>query len=408
MLHNKSVDDERGEIDVLQGLAETNLGLQKDSISEVYAQKAYALSEKLKDKEGIKDASKTLYKIYKLKNDYGKALVFHERFEQLSDTLGRNEGKKSLLMLKTRVNHEKQKAQLISENEKALAEQKNYLIGILGIVLVLMVITLLVKRSERIQKNLNKELISKKAQLEKSEQDLLEINETKDKLLSIIGHDLRGPIGAFQGLLQLFTNGDVEQNEFLSFIPKLKSDIDHISFTLNNLLSWGQTQMNGTITKPDVIDLENIVSDNINLLSEIAFNKSIKVINNIAPGTLVWSDSDQIDIVIRNLISNALKFTPKNGSVTISAYEQNKHLEVSVQDTGVGIDLETQDRIFAKNSNITTYGTDNEKGTGLGLNLCKEMVGNNKGTIWVNSVPNQGTCFKFTLPQSKETYEKAS
>ncbi len=166
--------------------------------------------------------------------------------------------------------------------------------------------------------------------------------------------------------------------------------------------------MNGTITKPDVIDLENIVSDNINLLSEIAFNKSIKVINKVASGTLVWSDSDQIDIVIRNLVSNALKFTPKNGSVTISTHEQNTHLEVSVQDTGVGIDLETQDRIFAKNSNVTTYGTDNEKGTGLGLNLCKEMVGNNKGTIWVNSVPNQGTCFKFTLPQSKETYEKAS
>jgi signal transduction histidine kinase len=408
MLHQQVVDDERAKIDLLQGLAETNLGLDKDSISEHYAQKAYELAKKLNVKEGMKDASKTLYKIYKRKNNFVKALAYHEFFERLSDTLARNESKKSLLMLKTRVNHEKQKEDLISENEKALAEQKNYLTGILGVVLVLVVITFLVKRSERIQRNLNKELTSKKVQLEENEHELLEINETKDKLFSIIGHDLRGPIGAFQGLLQLFKKGEVEQEEFLSFIPKFKSDIDHISFTLNNLLSWGQSQMNGSTTKPSVIDLEHIVTENVNLLSEIAANKSIKVINKIEQDTLVWSDPHQIDIVIRNLISNALKFTPKKGSVTISAFEKNEHLEISVQDTGIGIDRETQDKLFAKNSNLTTYGTENEKGTGLGLNLCKEMVENNKGSIWVNSIPNKGTCFKFTLPRPKKIYEKAS
>lgn len=408
MLHNKSVDDERGKIDLLQGLAETHLGLEKDSISEIYAQNAHDLSSKLKVKVGMKDASKTLYKLYKKKNDYVKALAFHELFEQLSDTLARNESKKSLLMLKTRVNHEKQKEDLIIGNEKALAEQKNYVTGILGLVLLLMVITFLVKRNEGIQKKLNKELTSKKGLLEKNELELLEINETKDKLFSIIGHDLRGPIGAFQGLLQLFSKGEVEQKEFLTFIPKLKEDIDHISFTLNNLLSWGQTQMNGSTTKPAVVDLENIASINIKLLSEIALSKSIKVINKIEEHTMVWSDPNQIDIVIRNLISNALKFTPKNGSITVSAFEQNEYWEVSIQDTGVGIDQETQDKLFIKNSNITTYGTDNEKGTGLGLTLCKEMVENNKGTIWVNSILNQGTCFKFTLPKSKKIYEKAS
>ncbi len=408
MLHNKTIDDERGKIDLLLGLAETNLGLQKDSVSEIYAQNAYELSKKLQVKEGMKNAAKTLYKIYKKKNDPIQALTYHELYQELSDSLARNESKKSLLMLKTKANHEKQKKDLIVSNEKALAEQKNYVTGILGLVLVLMIITFLVKRSERIQKNLNKELKSKKEQLEKNEQELLEINETKDKLFSIIGHDLRGPIGAFQGLLQLFKKGEVEQNEFLSFIPKLKSDIDHISFTLNNLLSWGQSQMNGAITQPAVIDLEHIVTENINLLSEIALSKSIKVVNKIEQDTLVWSDPDQIDIVIRNLISNALKFTPKKGSVTISAFENNDHLEISVQDTGVGIDKETQDKLFAKNSNLTTYGTDNEKGTGLGLNLCKEMVENNKGAIWVSSVPNQGTCFKFTLPRPKKVYEKAS
>lgn len=408
MLHNQSVDDERAQIDLFQGLSEANLGLQKEVLSENYALQAYDLSKKLKVKKGIKDAAKTLYELYKKENDYAKALGYHEVFQQFSDTLSRTENQKSLLMLKTRVSHEKQKQDLIIENEKALAEQKKYVTWILGLVLVLMIITFLVKRSERIQKNLNKELTSKKAQLENHEKELLEINQTKDKLFSIIGHDLRGPIGAFQGLLGLFNKGEVDQKEFLSFIPKLKADIDHISFTLNNLLSWGQTQMNGTITKPSDVDLENIVAVNVSLLSEIAFGKSIQVINKVDEHTMVWSDPDQIDIVIRNLISNALKFTPKNGSVTVSAFEKDGHWEVSVKDTGVGIDKETQERLFSKNSNVTTYGTNNEKGTGLGLTLCREMVENNSGTIWVTSVPKQGTCFTFTLPKSKETYEKAS
>ena len=408
MLHNKSVDDERGKIDVLQGLAETNLALEKDSISKTYAQDAYELSKKLKVKEGMKDAAKTLYEICKNRKNYVDALTYHELYQNYSDTLARNESKKSLLMLKTRINHEKQKENLIIGNEKALATQKNYVTGVLGLVLVLIVITFLVKRNERIQKNLNKELTSRKELLEKNEAELLEINETKDKLFSIIGHDLRGPIGAFQGLLQMFKKGELEQEEFLSFIPKLKSDIDHISFTLNNLLSWGQSQMNGSITKPAVIDLEHIITENINFLSEIAFAKSIKVVNKIAQETLVWSDPDQVDIVIRNLISNALKFTLENGFVTISAFEKNEHFEISVQDTGVGIDQETQNKLFSKNANLTTYGTANEKGTGLGLNLCKEMVEKNKGAIWVNSVPNQGTCFKFTLPKPKKIYGKAS
>ena len=234
------------------------------------------------------------------------------------------------------------------------------------------------------------------------------INETKDKLFSIIAHDLRGPIGAFQGLLKLFKDGDIGQKEFLGFIPKLGADLDHISFTLNNLLSWGQSQMNGSVTKPSMISLDCLVSDNINLLSEIAAGKFIKIVSHLPENTIAWSDGDQIDIVIRNLISNALKFTPENGMITISAKERNNHWELSIRDTGVGMNKDTQDKIFSENSNITTYGTNNEKGTGLGLSLCKEMVEKNNGTIWAESVLRKGSSFFFTLPKEKKEYKKAS
>jgi signal transduction histidine kinase len=226
-------------------------------------------------------------------------------------------------------------------------------------------------------------------------------------LFSIIGHDLRGPIAAFQGLLKLYKDGEIDGKEFLGFIPKLSSDIEHISFTLNNLLSWGQTQMNGSVTKPSIVSIENLVNENINLLSESAEAKSLKIVNKMTANILSWSDSDQIDIVIRNLMSNAIKFTPEKGMITIDALERSSTWEISVRDTGVGMDKEIQKKIFEKNSNITTYGTNDEKGTGLGLSLCKEMVEKNNGKIWVESFKPDGTCFYFTLPKVRDKFQKA-
>ena len=407
MLH-KNLDDDRGRIDLLNGMAEAYLGLKQDSISEKYALEAFETSDKIKFKEGQQKCAKTLYKVNKNKKDYAGALKYHEIYQTLSDTLSRNENRKSLSMLKTKMEHEKQKNDLIAQNKKQLATQRSYVYAALAILLIFIVVTFLVHRSEKIQKNLNTELKEKTRDLEESDYELREINQTKDKLFSIIGHDLRGPIGAFQGLLKLYKDGEIAQNEFMEFLPKLSHDIDHISFTLNNLLSWGQTQMNGAVTKPSVVAIESIVEENIHLLAETAENKSIKLASQLASNTMAWSDENQIDIVIRNLISNALKFTPENGMVTITSLEEQKHWQISIRDTGVGMDKETLEKLFLENENRTTYGTNNEKGTGLGLSLCKEMVEKNEGAIWVESIPRKGSTFHFTIPKSKKKYKKTA
>ncbi|WP_298485556.1 tetratricopeptide repeat-containing sensor histidine kinase [uncultured Maribacter sp.] len=405
MLH-KSLQDVRGKISLLNGMSEAYLGQKKDSISQVYAQNAFKLSNQLQFKEGIQECAKVLYKINKNKKDYAQALTYHELFQKISDTLSRNENQTSLTMLKTKIEHERQKEELILSSEKAIAKQKNYVYYALSILLIFVVISFIIKRNEKIQKKLNLELNTKKKDLEKKEINLREINSTKDKLFSIIGHDLRGPIGAFQGLLKLFKDGEIGQEDFLGFVPKLKSDIDHISFTLNNLLSWGQSQMNGAVLKPSEVCLENLVSENINLLSETAHAKSINLINQLPPKTYSWADKNQIDIVIRNLISNALKFTPEKGTITIGSMQKRNAWEIFVKDTGVGMSVNMQETIFNKNSNITTYGTNNEKGTGLGLSLCKEMVEKNGGKIWVTSTLGKGSCFYFTVPKTKKEYKQ--
>jgi signal transduction histidine kinase len=407
MLHKK-LDDDRGKIDLFNGMAEAYLGMGEAQLSEKYALEAFEISSNIQFMEGIEKCAKTLYNINKDKNSFETALKYHEIYQQLSDTLSRNENQKSLTLLKTKIEYDKQKQALIEENERALAEQARYVNAALVILMIFIIITLLVHRAEKIQKKLNAELKGKKSTLEAREKELSENVETKNKLFSIIGHDLRGPIGALQGILKLFKDGEIDKNEFLGFIPKLTDDVDHISFTLNNLLSWGQTQMNGAVTKPSAVALESLVVENINLLTEVAKNKSIKIKNEIGENVMVWSDSNQIDIVIRNLISNALKFTPENGIITLRAEEHKEQWQISVQDTGVGIDKPTIEKLFTKSSNVTTYGTNNEKGTGLGLSLCKEMVEKNNGSIWVESKLRIGSCFYFTLPKGRDKYSQAS
>lgn len=404
LLHKK-INDDRGKIDLLNGMAEAYYGLGEIVLSEKYAQESFEISNKIHFPEGIQKCAMTLYRINKNKNKYSEALRFHEIYQQVSDTLSRDENKRGLAMLKTKIDHDKEQEALIFKNEQALAKQKYIVYAAIIIIFIFIVITLLVHRAQKIQKRLNKTLQNQKSDLVKREKELNEINLTKDKLFSIIGHDLRGPIGALQELLRMLKVGEIQQSEFMGFIPKLRDDVDHISFTLNNLLSWGQTQMKGAVTKPSAFVLEELVSDNINLLSEIAVNKSIKMINKISDNMLIWSDINQIDIVIRNLISNALKFTPEHGMVTIDAQERNDHWEISVRDSGIGMDLITQDKLFLPNSNHTTYGTNNEKGTGLGLSLCKEMVEKNNGQIWVESALRNGTCFFFSLPKSQKDYK---
>ena len=407
ILH-QTLNDARGKIDLYNGMAAAYLGQGNDVLSEKFALEAFDISNKIQFLEGKQKCAKTLYTINKNKNQYAEALAFHEIFQTLSDTLSRNENKKSLTMLKVKTEHDNQKMTLIAENERALAKQQNYVNAALAILLIFIAITILVHRGQKIQKKLNVELKSNQEILESREMALSESNETKTKLFSIIGHDLRGPIGALQGLLKMFKDGEISKNDFLEFIPKLRDDVDHIYFTLNNLLSWGYSQMNGSVTKPSVVDIESLVEININLLSEIAENKAIKIVSEISANTLTWSDSDQIDIVIRNLISNALKFTPANGVVTISSELKQDFWQIAVTDTGVGMDKMTQEKLFSKNANITTYGTNNEKGTGLGLSLCKEMVEKNNGTIWVDSSLRKGSTFYFTLPKGENNYSKAS
>ncbi|MHB8907132.1 MAG: sensor histidine kinase, partial [Melioribacteraceae bacterium] len=238
--------------------------------------------------------------------------------------------------------------------------------------------------------------------LKDSSEKLKVLNSTKDKFFSIIAHDLRSP---FQSLLSsselLATETEsLSQEEIILFSKGLNDNLKNLYELLKNLLNWSLLQRNMLEYKPEDVDLFGLVDKIIEMLKQSALMKNISITNNIDEGTLVFADVNMVRSVFQNLLINAIKFTQSEGQVIVSAKEKGGFVEVCVQDSGMGIEPEKSSELFNFNTIYTTQGTDGEKGTGLGLPLCKEFVERNGGKIWVESEIGKGSKFTFTLPKS--------
>ena len=240
--------------------------------------------------------------------------------------------------------------------------------------------------------------------LKNRESELVNLNATKDKFFSIIAHDLRGPLGSLNTLLDMMID-DFESFthvETVDYLRLISDSAKNIYSLLENLLIWSRAQRGLIELKSEMNDLSFLAGDAVNVLRLQADAKSIKLINNIPEGSFAYIDVNLITTVIRNLTSNAIKFTRENGSITISSKDDDpEFIAVSVTDTGVGMTDEVKDKLFRIDVNVTNIGTSGEKGTGLGLILCKEFVEKMGGRIWVDSKSGEGSTFSFTLPKNE-------
>ena len=239
--------------------------------------------------------------------------------------------------------------------------------------------------------------------LSESYKEIKHLNATKDKFFSIIAHDLKTPFTGLLGLTEIMYNqyDDLDKDEFKEYI-KLLHENSKITFNLlQNLLAWSTSQKGKIICNPENFPINQIISENITLLENPANEKEIELTNNCENGIIVFADKNMILTVLRNLISNAIKFTPKKGKITVGCKQiDGKNVQISVTDTGVGISEENIPKLFSIEQNFKTIGTEKEKGTGLGLIVCKEFIEQNNGKIWVESEEGKGTSFMFTI--SKE------
>jgi len=235
--------------------------------------------------------------------------------------------------------------------------------------------------------------------LEQQKRELEESNNIKDKLFSIVGHDLRAPLSSISGFLTLLETDSLAGEERKIYIQKLKNAISGSSETLDNLVFWYIQQQKNLVIKKEKVSLYASITLVFNTLGILAEQKHIQLSHQIPENIYVETSANFLAFLLRNLISNALKFTPKKGSVSVFLQKTSENeLWVLVKDTGVGMDAEKCKKIFQIAENTSTFGTEKEKGTGIGLPLCKEFAEKNGSKLWVESEVGKGSCFYFSLP----------
>jgi signal transduction histidine kinase len=344
----------------------------------------------------------TLSRLYELKNDFRQSLAYFKQFKQLEDSLFSQDMQEKLLRDQIRFQTEDKDTEIAALSEERdlrddTIKKQEFVQNILVVVMALSVILLAtVYRSGRRRRQINTLLLRHQQEMETRSEELERLNQVKDKFFSIISHDLRSPINALAGLLDLLDKGAVKPQELSIHIHELKSRFNHTRTLLNNLLDWTLLQMDKLSLQASRVDLHKMVDENIQLLGSVP-NKKIRLHNSVPRETIGYADSNTINLVIRNLMTNAIKFTNDGGEVIISAEDKNHEWLITVADNGVGMNDDVLKILFDKTAPYTTRGTANEKGTGLGLILCKEFIEKNGGRIYVESQAGKGSRFSFTV-----------
>lgn len=345
-----------------------------------------------------------LSNLYELKDDFKSALSHYKQYKAFEDSLFSHDMQEKLLRDQIRFETEDKDFEIAALNQERnlrdnTIKKQEYVTNILVVVVALSVILLAtVYRSGQRRRQINTLLLRHQQEMETRSEELERLNQVKDKFFSIISHDLRSPINALAGLLDLLDKGAVKPEELTRHISELKSRFSHTRTLLNNLLDWTLLQMDKLNLQPTRIDLHKLAEENIQLLGAIP-SKHITLHNQIPADTVAFADSNTVNLVLRNLVTNAIKFTNDGGKVVIGAKDRGNEWLVTVTDNGVGMNDDVIKILFDKTAPYTTRGTANEKGTGLGLILCKEFVEKNGGRIFVESEVGKGSTFSFTVPK---------
>jgi two-component system, sensor histidine kinase and response regulator len=242
-------------------------------------------------------------------------------------------------------------------------------------------------------------LIDEKAKLlQKQTSELTELNTMKNKLFSVISHDLKNPLYALRNLFRSVQQYDLPAEEIKTFVPEVVKDLNYTTALMENLLLWVKSQMQANVVNPQILEVTQLIQEATDLLRLQAHAKGIRIQFEKTEALYIYGDKDMISLVIRNLLSNAIKFTPQEGSIEIDVQEHLAGVEIMVKDSGVGMEPDVVRNLF-KNNYYSTKGTANETGTGIGLMLCKDFISRNGGQIHVTSEPGKGSIFAISLPR---------
>ncbi|WP_308992990.1 ATP-binding protein [Mariniflexile litorale] len=414
---NRKSNNQDGILFTLNSLGELNLKTNRLVLAEQQLYEAGVIAKNNNNKSELLKYYKLMMVLDSTKNKFNSAFIWQREYYNLKRSLNNTNNIKDSdsVQLDYNPNFEKDLANnsptktingSFYESKEEFNKFQLIFYGLLAALAIVSTFLILIylKRSSNIKYTQELEEKNLKIELQNeafSEQTkhLENVNNVKDKLFSIVSHDLKDSLSSINGFIDLLKDGSLSREEFDNLIPELSENANNASLLLFNLLNWSKSQMQSLEPKPTLFDIQEVFEDKIRLIEQRIENKGIELIDH-SLRDFAYADKSMFEIVVQNLLANALKFCKSGDTITISNHISNGSCIISIADTGIGISKQNIEKLF-KNSSFTTVGTNNEKGTGLGLSICKELVELNNGKIWVESTINVGSTFYVQLPKSR-------
>jgi len=368
--------------------------------------KAFKIRVEIKDKRGIVRSYFHLSNQYKTMGDYKKAFEYQMLYHTYKDSLERARTLQKLNTLDMQYQNEKKDkeiALLQKENVNQKLVRKSLVAGFLFVTVIALGIFFAYRAKRKtncLLEEKNREINIRQEELERLNEELKISNATKDKFFSIIAHDLRSPFFGFLGISEelAMNSANLSREEVSEYAGIINQSAKKIFNLVNNLLEWSLLQSGRIDPEFAELNIYDEVESIKDLFISSALNKSISIYNEVQSCQAAYADKKMVETVLRNLVSNAIKFTATGGRISVRSKSEGEHLEISVSDTGIGMEKEVIEKIFSIDSARSAKGTHGETGSGLGLILCRELIEKNGGKVSVESQLGKGTTFTFTLP----------
>jgi two-component system sensor histidine kinase/response regulator len=399
----KTVDNTFVTVSVLHRLGKCHAALGEFEVALGFLKENILIARKFGFRDELERSYKLIADIFFQKHDINKAYFYQSAYVDLHDSLYNQRSSEQIALMQIRFDTEIKQAQieLLTKDAALQAEeikqQRVWIYFYVGCLTLLLILAFVLFYNIQHTKKAKVILEEKNQAIQRQTQQLKNVNASKDKLFSIISHDLRSPLASLRALMEIASRAGLTQDEFHEVSVSLTKNLDSVYEDLDNLLLWAQTQLKGMRSAPEKIDIQKLAAEKIELYKNVAEGKEITITNDLPPDLSVFADRNHVSLILRNLIANAIKFNRRGGSIHISAEEDIDFCRISVVDSGVGIPLDDIQKLFNAETHFTTPGTNKERGLGIGLLLTKEFVESNEGTISVSSELGKGTSFTFTL-----------
>jgi signal transduction histidine kinase/Tfp pilus assembly protein PilF len=404
----KEVNDNEGISEVFLAMSEVYIRLNQYNKAGEVLEKSVSIAEQKNFKKILVRSYLAMSSFMEKQGNTAEALKYLKLYSNEKDSVFTKENFQKISELQaTYENAAKEKEiDMLNKARKIqaleLEEQNTGIIILFFIIVIVITLSIAIARRYSLTKKTKEILEEKNKVINKHQIDLIEANITKDKFFSIVAHDLKSPFTGLLGYSEMLKNDidELSKEELKPIAENIYSITKNILNHIESLLTWSRTQIGRMDFKPESINLYNECQDIFGLIRANAINKNITLLNKVSPEIFVIADNNMLRSILQNIISNGIKFTNKDGIISVSSKIINDHIKISVEDNGIGMSPEILSKLFRLDYKITTPGTSAEIGTGLGLLLCKELVEKNGGQISVESKPGEGTNFIFTLKKA--------